>query len=103
MKGTTKAPAFMVRVNRGEVTETWDQNSRTPEQFEAVRSIVQGEDFDYACGSMVFHVDVTPYTGPFAFCYYTRDGSMHMQRIGKRGKVLRHIRCPVGGLAEDVV
>ena len=83
-----------VRCTNKREVQTWEFKHRTLEQFEAVRRIVESEDFDFACfGSNIFDLERwgekgVGYVGPFSFIYYTKDFKLQMRRIGKRGKIL---------------
>ena len=67
---------------------------RTKEQFEVIRSIVESSNFDFAsCPQGLFtpeSLDST-YQGPFCFLWYDKNDTLHLTRIGKRGKILKNI------------
>lgn len=67
--------------------EPVDASVRTPEQHQVVAEIVGSPEFDFTTCNP-FQPEVGEYTGPFAFLYYTKDGSFHARRIGKRGSIL---------------
>ena len=83
--------ALQVPVSNEHKIERWEQRSRTPEQFQTVRKIVERDDFDFSCGSDIFGSNVGGYTGPFVFLYCTTDGVLHAVRIGKRGRIIRRV------------
>lgn len=65
---------------------------RTAEQRQRVADIVSEDGFDFACNNP-FTPEVGGYVGPFSFVWYTTDGKIHFERIGKRGATLsRHTR-----------
>ncbi len=71
--------------------ETLCEGFRTLAQFETVRAIVQSPDFAFACCTAFGSGEGKKYTGPFAYTYYTKDGRLHTDRIGAKGKFLQ--RC----------
>jgi len=75
----------------------------TQEQFEVVRNISQEPTFDFTCMGPIFFKDdkrKKGYKGPFVFIYYTKDDTLHRVRIGKTGKILRHISVGKKGVVE---
>lgn len=69
---------------------------RDPRQRAAVAEIAGRDDFEFACNNP-FTPEVGAYVGPFAFLFYTSDGALHTVRIGKTGRILRHVSALDGG------
>ncbi len=69
---------------------------RDVRQRARVAEIAAASDFAYAVGNP-FTAEVGDYTGPFMFLYYTKNGDMHGKRIGRTGRVLRHIIAGADG------
>lgn len=63
---------------------------RTIEQFETVRNIVEGHDFDFSCSSKLFTPDSISdrYKGPFCFSWYDTNQVLHFTYVGKKGEIL---------------
>lgn len=61
---------------------------RTAAQLEAVRAIIAGGDFDYACNNP-FTAAVEDYLGDFMFLWYDRSDRLHGTRIDEHGAALR--------------
>jgi hypothetical protein len=73
--------------------EAIDETLRTPEQLAVFKSIVQSDGFDFMCGNPFedkFN-ELKGYTGPTAFIWCTTDGTLHLRRVGKRGRTLREV------------
>lgn len=86
----TSAVLFSIPVGLSHTLEPVAER-RTPAQRERVAAILADSEFDFACDNP-FTEEVSPsYRGPFAFLYYTRDGRLHLERIGARGDTLRHV------------
>ena len=66
---------------------------RTGEQFEAVRRIVNHDNFAFGLLHEPFIPDKTcaGYRGPFTLGWYGKDGVVHLTHIGKRGKILWNV------------
>ena len=67
---------------------------RTPIQFEIVKAITQQPDFGYMTSHRNLFGNSFQETSALLFCYFTKDGILHTQRIGKGGTILRHVLCP---------
>lgn len=63
--------------------------SRTVEQFEAVRSIVQRDDFDFSSSPSwnIFSADIGKYKGSFAFLWYDKQDNLNLSWITPKGKI----------------
>jgi hypothetical protein len=89
MKATPTPITVPVGNNHAPERWTLHENFRTEAQFEVVRQIIQSQDFDFSCNSNFFEPESSkPYKGPVAFTYYTKDGKLHIQKIGSKGKIL---------------
>jgi len=67
---------------------------RTPIQFEMVKAITQQPDFDYMTSHRNLFGNTFQETSALCFCYFTKDGILHTQRISKSGVILRHVLTP---------
>lgn len=71
-------------------------NVRTEHQRGTVRSLIERDDFDFACANP-FVPEVATYVGVFTFTYYTKDGTFHSVRIGTLGDVLQAVAIDANG------
>jgi hypothetical protein len=91
---STQHEPFEVAVGINE-KEVWSLHStfRTAKQFEAVRQIVQAEDFQFSCHSKVFDIEWvsnTKFRGTFVLLYYTKDKKLNVKRISPTGRITYH-------------
>jgi len=93
MTKQTNSNSFAMRVGNqgGSMRQTLVEGFRTREQFERVREIVLGRNFNFACSGNNFIPGDRDYDGPFSFVWYDTNDKIHVTRIGKRGRVLREV------------
>jgi hypothetical protein len=91
-KSIPKTDSLVVYLGSDHKKEIWTPECGTIRQWETAKRIIQSETFDFSCMSMIFSKEnIGDYSGPFEFLYYTKDGEIHYNRIGKNGKILKSI------------